>query len=205
MNKVLRLLLLFVCGLSAARAQFVTINFQSSQLTDSTGTPLANGSLVVLLANVASPTTAGAGFSTLSAGSLNVGDLLNNGAYQVLGRAAVDAFSFDGEFTGSTGSIQLGGLLFPNLSTGDQLAVAWFPSLSETTDFSMATATSYGLYTLDLSSVWQTPSPASTIDVEVPFATAALLTAVPEPATYAALAGALVLGLALHRKRRRTA
>jgi len=193
------LLMLFGFSIAEALPFYVTINFGSPQLLDSASDPLVDGSLVLLLSNVATPSTSGAGFGTLSAGTLNVGDML--GAYQILGRASVSEFSLPGEFADTTGFIELTTSPFPNLSTGDQLAVAWFSTLTGASDYSLVGGTSYGLYTIDSSSAWQIPTAGTTLDVTVPSGTAASFTAIPEPAAYAALAGLFALTLAAVRRR----
>ena len=183
-------LALLTCG----RAQFVTINFGGTNFLDGSSTTVPDGRLVLLLAN-----TGGAGFAQLQAGSLNVGSILN-GTYQVLARAAVDNGIGT---TGSANNIQLGGATFPNLSTGDQLAVVWFPTLSAASDFSVISGASYGLYTVNSSSAWEVPAAGSNITLTVPGGQVAnLVTAIPEPATYAIVVGLATLGVATMRRRK---
>ena len=192
----MRSLAFFSLGLAlitCVRAQFVTVNFGGTNFLDGSSTTVSDGRLVLLLAN-----TGGAGFGQLQAGSLNVGSILN-GTYQVLARAAVDnGFGT----TGSANNIQLGGATFPNLSTGDQLAVVWFPTLSAASDFSVISGASYGLYTVNSSSAWEVPATGSNITLTVPGGQVAnLVTAIPEPGAYAALMGLATLGLAAWRRR----
>jgi hypothetical protein len=182
----------------SAFAQSVQINYGGLDFRTSSDTSLIDGNLVLLLANVATPTTAGTGFgSTLSAGPLNVGDLFN-GTYQILGRTVIDT-GF-----GTTGSVNLSltSGLFPNLSTGDQLAVVWFPTLTNA-DLSMMSGVSYGLYS-GASSSWWVPAAGGTVSLSVPDGTMASfvsVSAIPEPSTYAAIFGGLALGFATWRRR----
>ncbi|HVU25443.1 MAG TPA: hypothetical protein VHE13_15050 [Opitutus sp.] len=207
MKKLVALFLGSLLPFAVLRADTVLINFQGDQVTDQFNVGLVDGSLVLLVANVATPSTAGAGFGLLEPGTLNIGDLLN-GEYQILGRGAVAEFSLPGEFAATTGAIPLTGGSFPNLSTGDQLAILWFPDLAESTDFSLVAGTSYGLYTVDADTAWQVPVGGTpSFDVTVPSGTAAAYTvaAVPEPSAFAALAGLSVLGWRVVRRRRAAA
>ncbi len=95
--------------------------------------------------------------------------------------------------------------MFPNLSTGDQLAVVWFPTLSFSSDFSLTNGTSYGLFTVNSSTDWQVPAGGGAISPVVPIGSMASLTAIPEPSTYAMLAGLATLGFAVGRRRQKIA
>jgi hypothetical protein len=202
----MRLFTFFVLALlagSASAQSTVQINYGGLDFRTNSNTTVTDGSLVLLLANVATSTTAGIGFgNTLSAGSLNLGDLLS-GTYQILGRAEADS-SF-----GTTGSanLTLTSGQYPNLSTGDQLAIAWFPTLTAASSFSLINGVSYGLFTVNASTAWQVPAGGSTLPtINVPDGIQAAFlstSAIPEPSTYAALLGVAVLGLAFHRRRRR--
>ena len=187
----------FASLVSTALSQSVQINFAGGDFRDGNNTTLANGQLVLLLANVATPTTAGSGFGLLSAGTINIGDTLG-GIYQVLGRTGIN----NGLGTSGSAVVDIAGGLFPNVSTGDQLAVAWFPSLTLASDFSLISGASYGLYTGGAMPTWQIPSAGDTLSLTVPDGVTASFSAIPEPSTYAAIAGAGVLSLALWRRRR---
>lgn len=203
MNKLFALFLCSILPLTLIKADTVTINFQGDQVTDSSNIPLVDGSLVLLLANVATPTTSGAGFGTIDAGTLNIGDVLN-GQYQILGRGEVDQFDLPGEFSAAASAISLQGDMFPNLSTGDQLAVVWFSTLSASSDYLLPAGTSYGLYTVDDDVAWEVPVGGTVeFDVTVPRGSKAMQTvaAVPEPATWTALAGLGVLAWAIKFRR----
>ncbi|WP_438479984.1 hypothetical protein [Oleiharenicola lentus] len=196
--------LLFLTAVVLSPADEVIINFQSPELRDHANVPLVDGRLVLLIANVGSANTAGTGFSTLTAGNLNVGDYLNGGLYQIIMRAQIDS-SWDGPgtFIDSAAHIPLQQNPFPNLSTGDQLAVVWFSNLNYATSYSSSANLPYGLYSL---SAWQVPSPGFIPDFSVPAGTVAsylTLSAIPEPSTYAIIFGALALGLAAYRQRSR--
>lgn len=188
-----------------AQSGFVSILFQANALENQAGSPLADHSLVLLLANVGSaPNTTGVGFTTLLPGSLQVSSLLNS-TYQVLGAAEIDSsFTSSADVSGATDSLQLGGAMFPNLSTGDQLAIAWFPTLVYGTDTALPAGTVYGLYTVNSSAAWQVPAGnTSNFTVVAPDNLAATFTAIPEPHTYAALLGASAFAAVFAFRRRR--
>jgi hypothetical protein len=204
MPSVLRLLPLLAAFALRAHAS-VTITFGGDDFRTSSNGSLLDGSLVLLLAKT---TGAATGFSTLQAGALNVGDFLN-GNYQVLGRTGVDSSStahLTPGASGATNPIALASGSFADLTTGDQLAVVWFPDLTALSSFSFSSGASYGLYTVDNSSTWQVPADGSTFDVKVPdgvIASFTAISAIPEPSTYAALTGLAVLGIAGWRRRKR--
>lgn len=199
------LAILLTSPIFGLRAQTVTMSFSAGRLYDSGGSLLPNGTLVLFLSD-----TLQNGFGTLSAGSLNVGDYLN-GDNQILARAVIDSgFNGTGTTSGTTGAITLAGGSFPQLTTGDPVAVAWFVGLTGSS-FSLSSGASYGLFT---DSGWTVPSGGSTVDF--PFLTSAsghgsysdtlgratlTTTAIPEPSTYAASAGVAMLALAFYRRR----
>ncbi len=212
MKKFLIAAAMLCIALASLRAD-VTIKFSGDSLLDNHGQPLANGSLVILLADVGTSSTSPTSFETLVPGTLGIGDYLNGGRYQVLGRTYVDELSFEGQFAGIADSLSLGSGNFPHLNTGDQLAVAWFPTLigSEhfgVPDYELLVGYSYGLYTLANDPFWQVPADGTILADNyaiVPGGTAASYTvsAIPEPSTYAALLGLAVLGFAVHRRHHR--
>lgn len=191
-------------GASAVRAQTVTLDFSAGRLFDSSGTLLPNGTLAILVAD-----TLQNGFGTLQAGTLNVGDYLN-GDNQILARGTINNGFFGlGTAGGSSDELTLQAGSFPQLSTNDPLAVIWFNGLTAGS-FSVSAGTAYGTFT---GSSWLVPAEGSTESFQ--FFTASrggsyddilgranlFVTAIPEPSTYATLAGALALALACYRRR----
>lgn len=203
MPRFLRLVPLFAVFALRVHAS-VTITFDGDDFRTGSNGSLLDGSLVLLLAKTTGPAT---GFDTLQTGTLNVGDFLN-GSYQVLGRTGVDHTS-TGSLTpgasGATDPLTLASGAFADLTTGDQLAVVWFPNLTFSSSFSFVSGASYGLYTINSSSAWQVPADGASFEVKVPNGAMASFTAVsaiPEPSTYAALTGLAALGLAGWRRRK---
>ncbi len=185
-----------------ARADQTTIQYGLPDARTAGGAPVADGSLVLLLANVGGPSTAGAGFTTLQAGNLQVGSILN-GNYQILSRTA--AFDFGTSDANDTaGPITFGDSSFPNLSVGDQLAIVWFPNLSAASDFSLLSGASYGLYTVNSSASWTVQQGLVTVNATSGLSASftAVASAIPEPATYALLFGAGALTVAVVRRRK---
>jgi hypothetical protein len=200
-----RIILLAGLLLSAGalvRAQSTTVQYGAGRLYNGSATLIPDGALVLLLAD-----TQQIGFATLSPGNLNIGDYLNGGL-QVLARATVNS-AFNGTATavGTTGAISLGAGAFPQLSTGDALAIVWFPALTGSS-FSFVSAASYGLISDPL---WLVPAAGSTVTFNFftvsrggTYADAlaqATFTAIPEPSAYAVAAGFAVLGVTAWRRR----
>jgi len=206
------LALLALAGFTTASAQSVTISMGAGTLYNDTGTMLTSGRLVLLVAD-----TNQNGFGALFTGShLTAGSFLN-GDDQILGRAFTEA---DGGAAAQFNLIPLASNptpgLFTQLTTGDHLAIIWFSLLGEDAT-QLAYMDSYGLFsssslTLD-GDPWQIPSGGSTISInfltqdalgthpETDAFANLTVSAVPEPATYAALLGLTVLGLAAWRRR----
>lgn len=190
----------------------VSIKFSGASLLDSSGAALADGSLVILLANVGTSTTSPTGFDTLAPGTLGIGDYLNGGQYQVLGRTYVEEIFTAGQFAGVADSLSLASGNFPLLNAGDQLAVAWFPTLIGSAhfgppDFELLAEVSYGLLTFIDNPFWQVPADGTVLTDDyavVPAGSRAFYTvsAIPEPSTYAVLLGLAVLGFTAYRRRR---
>ncbi len=208
------LILLLVCLILAAtpasRGASVNIAVDAGQLYNATGTPLAAGSLVLLLAD-----TGNNGFSNINAGSLAVGDYLN-GDDQILyrGEILIDGGLSVTSFGGT--AVSLGEGLFPNLQTGDALSIVWFPNLTAASN-SVAAGASYGRFTTltpqNGSAGWSVPSAAANVDlnfyteVKGGFYSESLgyanLVAIPEPSVYALAVIGLLGGLILLRLRAR--
>lgn len=196
---------------SFAQAQTVTINLTASRLYDSSGTMLNTGGLVLLVAD-----TSHNGFgSFLSGSSLSAGSFLNVddqilGFTTILGNGTGTAFS-------SFASIPLASSPYTNLTTGDPLAVVWFSTLTGSST-TLAVGNSYGLFSSTSLSTdgdpWATPADGATIDLvfktllaggthaESEAYAAYTVSAIPEPSTYAAIVGSLILGVAFRRRRK---
>ncbi|MFA6288053.1 MAG: hypothetical protein WC661_11775 [Opitutaceae bacterium] len=203
-------LLLGLLAASALRAQSVTINFVSGHLYDDSGVLLPTNNLVLLIAD-----TSGNGFGALLPGStLNAGDFLNSDD-QILGRALILG-NGTGSATGSATTIPLASAPYTTLTSGDPIALIWFSMLTGSSTV-ISSGNTYGLFsnpsltaTVD-GDPWVIPSSGSTIDLNFKTLAAsgthaetaayATLTAIPEPATYAALAGLFALTLAAVRRR----
>lgn len=201
-QRALLLAALLLAGAALGRAQSVTLQFSAGRLYDSSGSLLGDGGLVLLLAD-----TQQNGFGTLAAGNIDIGDYLSGGL-QVLGRTTVNAMNGTASAAGTTNSIPLGAGSFPQLSTGDRLAIAWFPTLGASS-FSFVSGTSYGLFS---DATWLVPSAGAIVTFEF-FTIArggsyndalgqATLSAIPEPSTSVAIMGAAALGLAAWRRQR---
>jgi hypothetical protein len=187
-----------VLGLGCVHAQ-TTFNYQTALgvgVNDGDGNPVGDNQMVILIANESGST----GFNTLTAGSLTVGSFLD-GSYQILGTTGIDgSFGTPGAFAGSVQLNYTG--TYQNLQAGDQLAVVWFTNVSDTST-TLSAGQSYGLYT-ENDGTWQTPTIGGDAELTVPGgqdATLTSLSAVPEPGTYALIAGTAALLFAAWRRR----
>jgi hypothetical protein len=178
----------------------------------STNAPV--GSVGVLVSDL------GSGFATANEvfnSTFTVGGSLGSSSNRIL--AVYDLEDFGG-FTGinfNTLSVNIE----DGISVGDQLGFYWFPTLSNSD--TVLFGTEYGFIRTDLilsnsgaDAAWIVPSAGSTVNLSI-FAdsltgssdgisdsvVSASLTAVPEPATYAALVGLLALGFVVTRRARR--
>ena len=176
----------------------VTIGFGGGALFGtSVNDPLADGALVYAVTSLDATFDA-----PTSAGFVSGNDTL-------LGKWSVDSsVGAPGAFDASLAGI----VLDASIVAGKSIAIYWFPSLTVASAAPTAGA-AYGTFT-DAS--WVIPADGST--VSFPFETVAIggslpdsagvasLTiagsVIPEPSTYAALAGVAVLGLAALRRRR---
>lgn len=193
----------------AARAQTVTISFGAGTLYDGSGTMVPAGALVLLVAD-----THQNDFAAFTAGSsLSVGSYLN-GDDQILGRAFADS---EATAAASFTSIPLANNPSPgpftSLTTGDRLALVWFPQLN-VSSLVLGNGDAYGLIssrsTSDDGDPWTVPGAGGTIMINFLTLFAggehpetdgyAPLTAIPEPATFALGLGFIVLfGATLRR------
>jgi hypothetical protein len=183
-------------------------------LSDANGAPIGQNSLVVLLASTTNST-----FEPLAFGeSLAVGSLW--GDDMVLWKGDISSFGVDGVLNAATGNLNFTG----NWGQNDAISLLWFPTLTTSND-ALVGGASYGLYTnssaIDGSGAWITPADGSSnynllfyttngeqlaAGSNSPSSGRATLTvtgaAIPEPSSFAALAGFAVLGLAASRRRR---
>ncbi len=202
--RTLALLAAFSLGLisSARPVGDFTINFAAGILTASNSTPLANGSLVVLLTNGLNGS-----FSAPSSTAFVTGDDV------LLGSFGTNSVDFD----------TAGGLiatLHPTfsgaLTTGQQLMVRWFPSLT-TASLAPGAGASYGEYSYLTGNLESDPSDwvlpglggiinpslaTASINGSSPNSAGQALLTIPEPSTCALLSGLAVLGLAGWRRHR---
>jgi hypothetical protein len=196
-------LLLTVVSASAT----VSINFNADSLRTSTGNLEGTSTLAFLVADAGV-----AGFGAIEAGSIN--------QYDVIGSGDVVVARFDFSNFGTPGVISVGlaGIDLNGFTGGSQLAIVWMTGLT-TANTSTAASQSYGILS-DVS--WITPNDggtsstyqlisttnndfftdtAETLNVS-DFASRASFNVVPEPATYAAIAGMLAIGAVMVRRRR---
>jgi len=188
-------LLLTIVVLAAAllaRAQTtVTIDITLGELRTSGGSPIANNSLLQLIAS--SDTTFAAPTST---SFVSGNDTL------------VASVAFDNStYFNLAGYMQLTQIVNLNTTpiTGQYLLVRWFPALT-TLSSTPGIGTAYGQYGYPNSTPWVAPSAGGTLTLDAtsipaPNANASLTTPIPEPSTYAALLGILVLSVAQLRRK----
>lgn len=138
-----------------------------------------------------------------SADDLNQGTILNNDDY-ILARGSTTSFGPTSGFAGfSSFSFTLGD---NDIQGGDEFAVYFFDNTAST-----ATAATDGFYALATDGTWQLPTNNSaTFDFNAnadsdsfqQLSGVQAVNPVPEPSTFAALAGILALGFAMVRRRR---
>jgi hypothetical protein len=198
MRKFAALLSLLALPLWAG-AQTVTMVFTVGILANATGsTPLADGSLVQL---IASPDDI---FTAPTPGAFSGG---NDIIFQTV--------AFDSSTIGTAGGAQISvtGLsltLYPIATY--KLALRWFPTLT-TAATTPGNSTPYGQFDFNNDPTWVAPSSGNSENYSLlttaaggslgnstGYATRATA-AIPEPSTYAALAGLAALAAALWRKR----
>jgi len=212
-----RLLLLALVLPALLSAQ--TVVFNNTSLTTYTSTYTMQGTSVPEVAQRF--TTAASGPLTLSAVSLRVNSVASAAWQPVIGiytsNGTTPGTTLVGSLTSDSGTIGLTGTLATYTFSGSvDLAASttyWVifsdSDHNSTVDFAIAQGSSGGtgtwLQSGDYSAkvhssngtVWNPPATGFSL-----FMTMSAVTAVPEPATWAALAGLAALGLVLHRRRR---
>jgi hypothetical protein len=192
--KKLLLSLLSVSALSLAHAT-VTINIDIGVLTGPGGTPtMADGRLIQVIGSAD-----------------NLFDAPTASLFTAGNDTLIHSASFDSTTIGTAGvmSIALSNI---TLATGTNILVRWFPTLLSSAN-TPGGGTAYGEYGYINDVSWVAPAQSNSVSLSLVttstgFGSAAnslgyasLTTAIPEPSTYAAIFGALVLGLAAYRRR----
>ena len=204
------LITLVPCLIAATLSHGVTINLSGSDLLQSNGTSKAStGALGLLVA-----ATEGASvFGTPTDGdSTAVGSTFGS-EYLIVARFGLVADGVAFEAVNET----LGAAPLTNWAEGDALAIYWFPGLTTATA-NFSTGDSFGSFTsadaINGGSAWVTPANTSTVSLNMVTVSAGGTTpnadgiadqsvsGIPEPSTYAAIAGVLMIGLAVMRRKR---
>ncbi len=202
MKKLLIISLLFGLA-SLARAQTVTLAFNVGILTNANGTtPIADGSLIQL---IAAPTKTGFMAPTPTTFTSGSEILLWTGAFDSTTSfppAAGDMVIAPGPISSST------------LPAGYALMIQWFPTLSSAAS-TPGYSTPYGQYSTNNDATWLVPASGSSLVYTFNTVSAGgsasnslgmaslTTTAIPEPSTYAGIAGVLALGFAAYRRRQK--
>jgi hypothetical protein len=189
----------------------VAISFNIDSVFTSSGASVPTSGLGMLVAD-----TTGDGFGAILEGSLASGALVGSSDLIVY-RASFETFGTNGVWSELASNLSLSG----NWTANDRLAFVWFPTLT-ISSLTASNSISYGLLS-DVS--WVTPADGSfnettyqsitttnngfftpnSATLSIPDSMArALLTvgAIPEPSTFALLAGVVGLGFASSRRRR---
>jgi hypothetical protein len=205
-----------------AHAQQVDLQLAAGQLLDQPGTALADNSLVLLVVDTGSSSgSPDLSFSSsLNVGSsLTAGSFLNN-SYEIIGTSVTET---DGGTMGTvsldTGAITLNSGPYASVSAGQSVAVIWFSDLNGSST-TLTAGAHYGVYTTgspaDGSDSWTVLLPTQQNGNGLLFLTtsyaggsndpslavASDMSAVPEPSTWALLAGVAALGFAVIQRRR---
>ena len=197
-----KFLLAALClGFAASSYATVTIDFNIGAMTLADGTtPIPEGSLIQL---IAAPTSGGLTGPTAAS--------FISGSEILLISGVVDGSSFLGLGTGTT-DFAPGPL---TITAGYALMIQWFPTLTSGAS-TPGNSTPYGLYGALNDASWVAPANGSTLTFSflttsitgsVPDSagasnlTTAAAAPIPEPATYAAIMGAMVVGFATWRRR----
>lgn len=170
----------------------VNLSGVAPNLNDSGGSPVPDDRLALLIVDTG---TMGASSSVvLSSGTLTPGAFLGTSDDYLVATGSVQFDSFLGSPTYSFSSVNAND---PALADGDYFYVAWFPTVVDSAT-SLSGGESYGL---TRASDWELPASGSVTGSSAPGGNANL-TVVPEPQSFAMVAGILGLGLALIRRRR---
>lgn len=193
------LVLLLVLSAVGLRAQTITIDFSLGVLSNAAGTALADGALVQIIASPDATFAAPTGTTFVSGGDLLV--------------YSVGLDSASGGMAGAT-VINPGALSLSSTPiAGYNLIARWFPTLT-TASSAPGYGTAYGQWGFPNDASWFAPAPPGTssysfLTVAAGGANADTLgraslstAAIPEPSTYAAIAGALALGAVGYRRHR---
>jgi hypothetical protein len=202
-----KLLLVSLLGVAVlARAQTVTLDFTLGTLTGANGsTPIADGMLIQL---IAAPTTAAFAAPTPTT--------FTSGSEIVLWSGAVDS-----SLLGFSGSMDIAPapISSATLPAGWVFLIQWFPTLSSSA-LTPGNGTPYGQYSTLNDASWVAPAAGGNVafsylnvlsglgSASNSLGVASLSTAaaaVPEPATYAAIAGMMALGAVAYRRRQQAA
>lgn len=212
MKKILLPLLLLACVVRLPAQTLlgqVTLNFYLGVLSDSSGTPIADGSMLQIIASDSGTSLAPATSTDFLGGDTGATILWEGG--------------FDSSTSGLAGAASLT-LQIPiyaganEVTTGSTLFVRWYPDVAGSSATPGATA--YGQYgyasatgtVLDTS--WVVPSAGASTDyfllttsvggtLDDTVGQATNVTAVPEPATTATILGGLGLALGWYLRRKR--
>jgi hypothetical protein len=207
-------------GLVSTSAQAsVTITLEGGVLRTSTGTVAGDGGLILLVASTnPDPVNApSAGFSSTLDGNLStsVGTFLtaDDQIIASFSISSVAANGVQGGYAYTLSNFNYSG----GLTSGDQLQLYWFPTLT-TSSTTFGVGTSYGAYRTDSQlngsdAGWFLPSDGTTMALNF-FTTSgsgsvadsfgnASLTTVPEPATTVALLGGAAGLFVMYRRRQR--
>jgi len=208
MNTSLKIAALAVVSAASSALASVTIDISGGALFNSAGAPLADGSLLYAVSSASNVFPTGADAST----SISVGDF-TFGDNVLLGSTVVDS----GVAGPGTFDLILSGLnLSGGVSAGNHIALFWIPTFSGSSTSNTAAlikGVSYGVY---VDPTWTVPAEGATVGyaVETVFIGGSIAdsltkatqlvggSAIPEPSSFAALAGFAVLGLAASRRRR---
>lgn len=214
----------FLCGasfvalsFSTLPAQTVTFVASAGSFSDSSGADVPTGSLVLLVAD-----TAQNGFGSLLSGHALVAGSFLNGDDQIVGRmvTASDGLAADTFALVPLASNPSPGA-YTSLNTGDPLAVVWF-SMLDGTSTQLTAGDNYGLFfnssltdTVD-GNPWFVPAQGNTITLHfltgaqggthaaIEGRTSLAVSAIPEPAMSAAVAGIVLFAVAARGRRSRS-
>ena len=157
-----RILLCASMLLLAASPSKATISFliDGDLLRDSSGTAIGQTSLFLLVSS-----TTDSIFSSITPDSSTAIGSLLNGDDKILFRGNLANYGVNGVLSESTGSLTLNTGALTGWTSGDPLALLWFPTLT-TGSGTIASGTTYGLYSnasvVDGSDAWITPSDPTT-------------------------------------------